>query len=286
MALVALGDGKYRLDGTDRMRQRPMGDLLEALSHLGVSVQSESNNGCPPIIIESKANLSGGTVRVGADSSSQFVTALLMAAPHRLLACKGCGSVVVEAAFALAGVPLEVEEVDYSASSPTRARLLELNALGQVPVLVLPDKSVLTESLAMLHYLNDLEPSVDLIPPPGDATRKAFYRWSLFFMAALYPTWTYGDEPAKWVKEDAAAKQLRESTDEHRKTLWRMVEPEARAPWFLGERMSAIDLYLAAMTRWRPGVLWFAKRTPRLVAVAKRAAALDAVAPVMQRNFG
>ena len=59
----------------------------------------------------------------------------------------------------------------------------------------------------------------------------------------------------------------------------------AGAPWFLGERFSALDLYLAAMTRWRPGVLWFAKRTPKIAAIAKRAAALDAVAPVIARNF-
>jgi GST-like protein len=208
-----------------------------------------------------------------------------MAANHRLLACKGCGSAIVEGAFALAGVPLEVEEVDYSANSSTRARLLEVNPLGQVPVLILPDGSAMTESLAMLHYLNDLEPSVDLIPPPGDATRKAFYRWQVFIIAALYPTWTYGDEPKKWVADDAGAKMLRESTDAHRKVLWTWVEAEAKAPWFLGDRRSALDLYLAAMTRWRPGILWFAKNAPKLSAIARRACELPQVAPIIARNF-
>lgn len=209
-----------------------------------------------------------------------------MAAVHRLLACKGCGSVIVEAAFARAGIPLEVEEVDYSEGSPTRERLLAVNPLGQVPVLVLPDGSVMTESLAMLHYVNDLEPSVDLIPPPGDASRKAFYRWAVFTVAALYPTWTYGDDPKKWVADEAGARMLRESTDEHRKALWRQVEAAAGAPWFLGERMSALDLYLAAMTRWRPGILWFAKNAPKLTAIAKRASELPEVQPIIARNFG
>ncbi|HZZ92666.1 MAG TPA: glutathione S-transferase family protein [Usitatibacter sp.] len=209
-----------------------------------------------------------------------------MAADHTLLACKGCGSAIVECAFALAGIPLEIEDVDYAASSPTRARLLQVNPLGQVPALVLPDGSALTESLAILHYVNDLEPSVDLVPPPGDGTRKAFHRWSVFTVAALYPTWTYGDEPAKWVIDEAGAKQLRDSTDEHRRTLWKYVEQQVSAPWFLGERMSALDLYLAAMTRWRPGILWFAKNAPKITAIAKRASELPAVAPVMARNFG
>lgn len=203
-----------------------------------------------------------------------------------LLGCKGCGSAIVEAAFALAGVPLDTEEVDYSPGSPTRERLLAVNPLAQVPALVLPDGRVLTESLAILHYLDDIEPGATLIPPPGDATRTAFYRWSVFLVAAVYPTYTYGDDPKKWVADEEGAKQLRESTDRHRQALWMQLESAAGAPWFLGERSSALDLYLAVMTRWRPGLLWFAKNTPKAAAVAKRAAALDAVAPVMRRNFG
>jgi len=79
---------------------------------------------------------------------------------------------------------------------------------------------------------------------------------------------------------------LRDATDRHREALWMQLEAASGAPWFLGERRSALDLYAAVMTRWRPGILWFAKRTPKLVAIAKRAATLDAVAPVIARNFG
>jgi len=205
---------------------------------------------------------------------------------HLLLGCKGCGNVIVEAAFNVAGVPVDYEEVDYSGDSPTRPRLLQVNPLGQVPTLVLPDGSVMTESLAMLHYLDDLAPKAGLIPPKGDPLRPVFYRWAVFMIAAVYPTYTYGDDPKKWVADEAASKLLRESTDEHRKKLWAQIEAEVKGPWFLGERFSALDLYLAAMTRWRPGVLWFAKNTPKCVEIAKRATALPAVAPVMARNFG
>ncbi|HXZ48587.1 MAG TPA: glutathione S-transferase family protein [Usitatibacter sp.] len=207
-------------------------------------------------------------------------------ATHRLLGCKGCGSAIVEAAFALAGVPLEREEVDYSAGSPARGRLLAANPLGQVPVLLLPDGRALTESLAIIHYLDDLEPGAELVPRRGDATRTAFHRWSVFLVAAVYPTFTYGDEPAKWVANEEGARQLRESTDRHREALWGELESAASAPWFLGDGSSAIDLYLAVMTRWRPGRAWFAQHTPKVTAIAGRAAALEAVAPVMERNFG
>jgi GST-like protein len=202
-----------------------------------------------------------------------------------LLGCKGCGNAIAEAAFALAGLPLDVEDVDYSAGSPTRARLLEVNPLGQVPALVLPDRRVMTESLAIVHYLDDLAPHARLVPPAGSAERTRFLRWSTFIVAAIYPTYTYGDEPAKWVEDPAGAKQLRESTDRHREKLWLQVESEAGAPWFLGATRSALDIYIAVMTRWRPGILWFTKRTPKLVAIAQKTTAIPEVAAVVKRNF-
>jgi GST-like protein len=203
-----------------------------------------------------------------------------------LLGCKGCGNAIVEAAFAVAGLPLDYEEVDYADDSPTRPRLLNVNPLGQVPTLVLPDGTVMTESLAMLHYVDDTMPKAGLIPVRVEALRPTFYRWAMFLIAAVYPTYTYGDDPKKWVPDEAASKLLRESTDKHRQSLWKQIEAEAKGPWFLGERFSALDLYIAVMTRWRPGSLWFAKNTPKLVEIAKRAAALPAVAPVMAKNFG
>ena len=203
-----------------------------------------------------------------------------------LLGCKGCGNAIVESAFALAGVALDTEEVDYSEGSPTRDRLLSVNPLGQVPALVLPDRRVLTESLAILHYVDDLAPQAQLIPARGDPLRERFYRWAVFLIAAVYPTYTYGDEPAKWVRDAEGAKQLRESTDAHRKRLWQQIEKEVGAPWFLGERRSALDLYVAAMTRWRPGRKWFAEATPKVVAIAEKAAQLPGVKEVLQKHFG
>jgi len=202
-----------------------------------------------------------------------------------MLGCKGCGNAIVESAFALAGVPLAYEEVDYAEGSATRPKLLAANPLGQVPTLVLPDGRVMTESLAMIHHVDDLAPAAGLIPPRGDALRPEFYRWAVMLVSAVYPTFTFGDEPAKWVADEAAAKSLRTSTDRHRESLWKQFEAAARAPWFLGERRSALDLYVAVMTRWRPGRKWFAANTPKLVAIAEKTSATAGVADVLKRHF-
>ncbi|KUO95460.1 3-phosphoshikimate 1-carboxyvinyltransferase [Ferroacidibacillus organovorans] len=80
-ALLALGQGVYRLDGVARMRERPLGDLLATLRVMGVDVRDLLGTGCPPIEIRG-AGLPGGTVSIRGDESSQFVSALLMAAPY------------------------------------------------------------------------------------------------------------------------------------------------------------------------------------------------------------
>lgn len=80
-ALVALGHGRFRLDGTERMRERPIDDLLAALRQLGVEAESEAGSGCPPVVIEA-AGLAGGTAALRGDVSSQFLSGLLLAAPY------------------------------------------------------------------------------------------------------------------------------------------------------------------------------------------------------------
>jgi GST-like protein len=184
----------------------------------------------------------------------------------RLLGCRGCGSVIVEAALVLAGIPYDREEVDYGTPGPARDRLAALNPLVQVPTAVLPDGTVMTESLALILHVNDLAPALGLVPAAGDPLRPVALRHLVFLVSALYPTFTYGDEPAKWVGEAGPA--LREATDAHRARLWQELEAAVRGPWFLGDRCSALDLYVAVMTRWRPRRPWFAANTPKLHAIA------------------
>lgn len=78
-ALVALGPGPYRIDGTARMRERPMQDLVDALVVLGAAVQAPG--GTLPLVVAG-GGLRGGRTVVRGDVSSQFVSALLMTAPY------------------------------------------------------------------------------------------------------------------------------------------------------------------------------------------------------------
>lgn len=79
-AACTVGTGTYRLDGVARMRQRPIGDLVRALGDLGASIDHDIEEGFCPLTVHA-AGLPGGQTRLDAPQSSQFVSALLMAAP-------------------------------------------------------------------------------------------------------------------------------------------------------------------------------------------------------------
>jgi 3-phosphoshikimate 1-carboxyvinyltransferase len=82
VGFLTLGQGRYRVDGNQRMRRRPIGPLLDALQQLGASVYAERDNRCPPVIVESRRSaFRGGETTIDARASSQFVSAVLMPAP-------------------------------------------------------------------------------------------------------------------------------------------------------------------------------------------------------------
>jgi 3-phosphoshikimate 1-carboxyvinyltransferase len=88
-AFLTLGSGEFILDGDARMRERPIGDLIEALESLGARVgpcnpapsMPDRKSICPPVKIHA-SGLPGGRARVAGNVSSQFLSALLMVAPY------------------------------------------------------------------------------------------------------------------------------------------------------------------------------------------------------------
>lgn len=91
-AALTVGRGDFTLDGVPRMYQRPIGDLVEALRQLGAQIEYLKKDGYPPLRIAANG-LRGGSARISGGISSQFLSALLMAAP-----------------LAQAGVDIEVQD--------------------------------------------------------------------------------------------------------------------------------------------------------------------------------
>jgi 3-phosphoshikimate 1-carboxyvinyltransferase len=79
-AVAALGKHRYTLLGNDRLAQRPIQALIDALQQIGVQARSTKHNGCPPVEVNG-ANLSGRSVALNCRTSSQYLTGLLLMAP-------------------------------------------------------------------------------------------------------------------------------------------------------------------------------------------------------------
>ena len=77
--VLCAGQGQFVLDGTPRMRERPIDDLVDGLKQLGVDITC-SDTGCPPVKINAKG-IKGGEAVISGQISSQFLSALLMTAP-------------------------------------------------------------------------------------------------------------------------------------------------------------------------------------------------------------
>ncbi|HUW49681.1 MAG TPA: 3-phosphoshikimate 1-carboxyvinyltransferase [Sulfuricella sp.] len=80
-AALALSHGDYKLSGVPRMHERPIGDLVDGLRQLGADIAYLGNEGFPPLAVKPATIRASAGVKIRGNVSSQFLTALLMAAP-------------------------------------------------------------------------------------------------------------------------------------------------------------------------------------------------------------
>lgn len=204
----------------------------------------------------------------------------------KLYANAGWGSAIVEAQLAWYGIDFElVESGDLFQDAAAREKLAAINPLAQIPTLILDTGEILTESAAITLVLADLTGSDGLVPGSDSPDRSSFLRWLVFIVANIYPTYTYADDPSRFVAQESARKPFHEAVNAYARKLYGHLEDAADGPWFLGERMSALDIYIGVMTNWRPGKAWHDANSPRLTAIAGRIAQDPAISAVLTRNF-
>lgn len=205
---------------------------------------------------------------------------------YELIGSKGCGSVVVELALTLAGTGFDTTDLPYLERGAGRDRLLSLNPLGQVPTLLLPDGTVMTESAAMILHLADVAPGSGLAPDRDHPQRPAFLNLLVLLVAAIYPTFTFGDDPASLAGEGEGAARLRAATEARKAAMWQSIEAGITpSPFVFGDAPTGVDLYLAVMRWWRPGRAWFDEHCPKITAVADAVADQPDLKRILDRHF-
>ena len=151
----------------------------------------------------------------------------------------------------LAGAPFERVHVDSRKGETRRPEYLALNPLAQIPTLVLPDGTVMTESAAMLLHLTETFPEAGLAPAPGTAARVPFLRWLMFLATSVYPAVLRNSYPERHTADPAGAAALRVQAQADQARLWAIYgEALGTRRWMVGERMSALDIYAAMLAGW------------------------------------
>jgi glutathione S-transferase len=208
-----------------------------------------------------------------------------MNAGFTLVGRPGTGSGACEAVLALSGLPFTVKDIATTADGSVPAALLALNPLGQVPVLVLPDGSVMTESAAIVLYIADLSQSRALAPAIGDPDRAAYLRIMLFMAANNYMTELRVYYPHRFSMDPAHAAAVKAKALEEKALQWRVLEANVNQHGHLaGKALGAADVYMAMLANWAEDWTGFSQSHPRLAELCRRVAESPAVAPVWLRH--
>ena len=204
---------------------------------------------------------------------------------YKLFWSKSAGSMAPEALFEEIGAKYEKIEVDLQNKANRSAEFLAMNPLGQVPTLVLPDGTVMTESAAMVLHITDRHPGAKLAPPPGSPQSAHFQRWLVFMAASLYTADVrlyYADrfttDPGG---TDGVVASARADMDRYFKILDDALDP---GPYLLGETYSAVDVYLWMLAKWHPDAKALFAANPRVKKLVGLVEARPAVAKVWAAN--
>ena len=198
---------------------------------------------------------------------------------YKLYWAQGSGAMAPQALFEEIGAEYEKIVIDFEKEEHKSEGFLSVNPLGQIPVLILPDGTLMTETAAMLVHIVDRHPEAKLAPPAGSVESARFLRWLFFLASNVYPAVLrfyfaerYSTDPgaAEGIKA-AAEKDL----DEQFKILEDALEP---GPYLLGEAFSAVDIMLWMLIQWHPDPARLFEEAPRVKQVAELVQARPAIA--------
>jgi GST-like protein len=206
---------------------------------------------------------------------------------YTLYGKKGSGSASTQAALEIIGAPFRIVETASWEPNDAFAELLKLNPLGQIPTLVLPDGSVLSESAAILIHLGSVHPASGLLPDAESARAQAI-RGLVFIAANCYAAISIFDFPERWCvnADEATQERIRAGTRARLHRHWEMFADLFPAhPYLGGERIGALDLLAAVVSKWSGSRSHLQQARPAFHATLLRIEAHPQVAPVFAQHW-
>lgn len=207
-------------------------------------------------------------------------------APITLYGAAGSGSIAVEAALTLLGIPYSLVEGATWVEESARDRIAPQNPMRQVPTLVFPDGEVMTESAAILIALAEAHPNARLCPTAPGQQRQQFLRWMIYVSSAIYSL--------HWIKPDVkrigAPPELRDKVVDavHDRVAfcWSTMDAQlSPGRYLLGDELTVLDLYVTVVSRFGPWRQRFYEAAPRMAPVVRRVDADPRLAEFWARRF-
>lgn len=207
---------------------------------------------------------------------------------YTLYGSRGSGSVIAEAALERCGLPFRQVRASAWEEDSAIAELRRINPLGQIPTLVLPDGSVMTESAAILVHLGLLHPASGLLPV-GDSARAQTLRGVVYIAANCYSAITASDYPERYTlaDDDDSREAVRGAARRMLHRHWEIFADGFPATPFLGggEAPGALDIMAAVVSKWSGSRAHLARHRPEFSALLKRIETHPSLQPVLARHF-
>lgn len=160
------------------------------------------------------------------------------------------GAFAPAAVMAELDIPYEGIKLDNATREHEGAAYRALNPMAQIPTLVLPGGSIMTESAAISLYLAESKPESGLVPPVGHARRAQFLRWLFFAQTNIYETDLRFSYSARYTSDPNGAEGVAAAARERFGRLWAMTADAIAGPFFFGRDFTLLDIYLAMLATW------------------------------------
>jgi GST-like protein len=208
---------------------------------------------------------------------------------YTLYGKKGSGSATTQVALEVVGAPYKTIETASWEPNDAFNELLKLNPLGQIPTLVLPDGTVLSESAAILIHLGDAYPQSGLLPS-NPAARAQAVRGMVFIAANCYAAISIIDFPERWCSDadndDAVKERIRAGTRARLHKHWEMFADLFPAqPYLGGSQLGALDIHAAVVSRWSGTRKHLEEHRPAFYATLMRIETHPKVATVFAQHW-
>ena len=207
---------------------------------------------------------------------------------YKLYGFKGSGSAAIEMALDAAGaVYTKTDVASWDSSTPVH-ELSVVNPLLQIPALVLPDKTILTESAAILIYLADAYPSAGIIAQ-SPMQRAKTIQGLIYLTANCYPAVGIIDFPERWTasKDPAELEHVRNGTRNRLNYLWEVfTDSFTGSPYLSGPQPGVLDFLAVTIGRMFKVKDYLAESRPAFYALLSKLESHPRLAGVVARHWG